>query len=160
MKNQIFRTEVPVSLLFALLDRLCMKTEKYYYIDFLSFRKFMFEEAAREEWLASLRPFYYESKQHYLDRKMTYNSFINIVRQICKKNQVPFTSKIRYDKTSYNIDYYIFHTPELPRRSSRGSLTSSPRGSPRGSPKTSPRSDARLEEKRHPFREKGSKEAT
>lgn len=108
MKNQIFRADVPNALLFSLLDRLCMKTEKYYYIEYTSFRKFMFDEEARDAWLTSLRPYYHESKRYYLDRKMTYNGFINLVRQICKKNHIPFTSKIHYNKTSYNIDYYIF----------------------------------------------------
>jgi len=147
MKNQIFRTEVPVSLLFALLDRLCMKTDKYYYIDYHSYRKFMFEEAARDAWLAELRPYYYESKKHYLDRKMTYNSFVNIVRQVCKYNQIPFTSKIRYDKTSYNIDYYIFHTPDTVR--------TSPRASPRASPR---KRDDLAEARRHPFRQPSGSE--
>jgi len=114
MKNQIFRSEVPKTLLFVLLDRLCMKTDKYYYIDYHSYRKFMFDEVSRDEWLQQVRPFYHESKRHYIDRKMTYNSFVNMIRQICKLNHIAFTSKIRYDKTSYNIDYYIFLSESEP----------------------------------------------
>jgi hypothetical protein len=116
MKNQIFREEVPSYLLFDLLDKICLKTAKYYYIDFNSYKKFVYsnDETAskgtlQEDFICKIRRFYHESKLHYLERKMTYNSFINIVRQICKKGHIPFTSKICYNKSKYNIDYYIFH---------------------------------------------------
>jgi hypothetical protein len=109
MKNQIFREEIPNSLLFGLLDKICMKTEKYYYIDYISYKKFEYEEKIKTEFLTTLRPLYHESKRTYLDRPMTYNSFVNIVRQICKRNHIPFSSKIRYNKSSYNIDYYIYY---------------------------------------------------
>lgn len=113
MKNQIFReTILPSSLLFDMLEIVAMKTAKYYYIDYNSYKKFMYEEAMQQTFVQTIRPYYHESKQHYLDRKMTYNSFINIVRQICKNNNIPFTSKIRYNKSAYNIDYYIFYGGE------------------------------------------------
>lgn len=119
MKNQIFRAAVPPDILFALLDRICLKTAKYYYIDYNSFKKFAYEDAVRAAFFDALRPLYHESKQYYLDRKMTYNAFVNIVRQVCKTNHIAFTSKIRYNKSSYNIDYYIFHyasPPSTPRK--------------------------------------------
>ena len=116
MKNQIFKNEVPSKILFDLLEKISMKTTKYYYIDYNSFKKFVYatdEDAIKgileSIFIEEIRPFYYESKQHYLNRKMTYNSFVNVVRQICKKSHIPFTSKIRYNKSSYNIDYYIFY---------------------------------------------------
>lgn len=110
-KNQIFREEVPKSLLFNLLQNICLKTDKYYFIDYNSYKKFLYEEELHKTFLDTLRPLYHESKRVYLDRKMTYNSFINIVRQICKFNHIPFTSKIHYNKSSYNIDYYIYEEP-------------------------------------------------
>jgi len=33
------------------------------------------------------------------------------LRQICKYNHLPFTSKIKYDKSNYEINYYIY--PQL-----------------------------------------------
>jgi hypothetical protein len=44
-----------------------------------------------------------------VDRKITYNSFVTIVRQICRLNDVVFTSQIRYNESKYNIDYFVYH---------------------------------------------------
>jgi hypothetical protein len=48
----------------------------------------------------------------YLERKMVYNSFTNIVRQICKLNNIMFTSQIKYNESKYNIDFFIYHERE------------------------------------------------
>lgn len=124
MKNQIFKNDdLPSAVLFDMLEIVAMKTPKYYYIDYNSYKKFMYEETLQQNFISQVRPFYHDSKQHYLDRKMTYNSFVNIVRQICKNNNIPFTSKIQYNKSAYNIDYYIFYdiqeiqeSPKTPRQ--------------------------------------------
>jgi hypothetical protein len=52
---------------------------------------------------------YHDSKRVYVTREMTYNSFINIVRQICKSNQMMFTSQIKYMESKYSIEYLIFY---------------------------------------------------
>ena len=39
-------------------------------------------------------------------------SFITIIRQVCKKNHIPFNSQIKYDKSSYDICYYIYYNDE------------------------------------------------
>ena len=138
MKNQIFRKEVPKEFLFELLEKICLKTDKYYYVDYNSYKQFIHHhektnpQTLQELFVAKLRQYYYESKQHYLDRKMNYNSFVNIIRQICKNSHIPFSSKICYNKSTYNIDYYIFHTIPEPKTSPR----TSPRCSPRTSTKT------------------------
>ena len=44
----------------------------------------------------------------YLDKKLTYNSFTTILRQICNYNKITYTSQIKYDKSSYEITYYIY----------------------------------------------------
>ena len=36
------------------------------------------------------------------------NSFTNIIRQICKANNIMFSSNIRYSESNYNIEYYIY----------------------------------------------------
>lgn len=55
-----------------------------------------------------IRDNYHISKQFYIERKMTYNSFTNIVRQICKSNNIMFTSQIKYNESKYNIDYLVY----------------------------------------------------
>ena len=107
--NQTFRALVPPTLLFELLEQCCLKTDKYFYIDLNAFRKMMFHEL-HAPFLASVREYYHVSKQFYVDRKLTYNSWTNIVRQICKSNSILFTSKTKYNESSYNIDFYIYFT--------------------------------------------------
>jgi hypothetical protein len=48
------------------------------------------------------------SKQKYLERKLAYNNFTTILRQICNFCAINYTSVIKYDKSTYNIIYYIY----------------------------------------------------
>ena len=55
----------------------------------------------------SIRKYYHISKRKYLDKTLTYNSFITVVRQICKFNQLSYKNEIKYDRSTYEIIYYI-----------------------------------------------------
>lgn len=107
MLKQIFKNNVPTEFLFLLLDQVCLKTDKYYLIDLNAFKKLVFHKL-HEPFLNSLYEYYHVSKQFYLTRDFTYNSFTNILRQICKSNAVMFTSNIKYNESKYNIDYFIY----------------------------------------------------
>jgi len=109
MLKQIFRENVPTQFLFDLLEKVCLKTDKYYLVDKNAYRKVTFHEY-HIEFLQSIRPYYHESKQFYVDREFNYTSFINIVRQICKHNKVEFKYNIKYSDYKYNIQYYIYHS--------------------------------------------------
>ena len=50
---------------------------------------------------------YKKSKKFYLERENSYNNLLTIIRQICKKNNIKYVSKIKYDKNNYSIIYYI-----------------------------------------------------
>jgi len=52
--------------------------------------------------------YYYESKKFYLMREITYNGFITILRQISKKNNIKYTSKIKYSNSKHSLEYYFF----------------------------------------------------
>jgi hypothetical protein len=108
MANQIFRKEVPNEILFGLLEKICFKNDKYYLIDMNAYRKMMFR-GYNVDFCDSLKEYYNLSKLFYLERKMVYNSFTNIVRQICKLNNIMFTSQIKYNESKYNIDFYVYH---------------------------------------------------
>lgn len=113
MSTQIFRKVVPNHLLFVLFDKICLKTDKYYLIDINAYRKMIFY-GLHTELCETLKEYYHLSKQFYLERKMTYNSFTNIIRQICKANNIMFTSQIKYNESKYNIDYFIYTTANVP----------------------------------------------
>jgi hypothetical protein len=55
-----------------------------------------------------LIPHYHKSKHFYLTREINYSSFITVLRQICKSNDVHYTSILKYSKSSHYIEYY-FH---------------------------------------------------
>ena len=108
MSSQIFKQAVASPLLIELLERVCLKTDKYYLFDMNAFRKIIFNEY-QIEFCQKLKPYYHLGKQFYLDRKMAYNTFTTILRQICKHNAIMFTSQIKYNESKYNIDYLIYY---------------------------------------------------
>lgn len=107
MSKQIFRNIIPPQLLFDLLEQICLKTDKYYLVDMNAYKKMMYNEQ-HTHFTEQILEYYHTSKQFYVTRKMSYNSFTNLIRQICKTNNVMFTSQIRYNESKYNIDYLVY----------------------------------------------------
>jgi len=107
MSSQIFKKKVPTDLIFGLLDEVCLKNEKHYTFNINAFKKGVFSEKI-QSFINECVPYYHISKKKYLDKKLTYNSFTTILRQICNYNKITYTSQIKYDKSSYEITYYIY----------------------------------------------------
>jgi len=105
--KQLFRKPLPNNIIFDLLDSICLKKEKHYIIDINSFKKMVFHQL-HVKFFETLKDYYHASKQFYITRDLTYNSFTNIIRQICKANNIMFSSNIRYSESNYNIEYYIY----------------------------------------------------
>ena len=108
MTKQIFKKMVPIEILYDLLEQICLKTDKYFFIDTNSFKKMLFHNL-HLPFLETVIEYYHSSKKFYVERKFSYNSFTNIVRQICKSNDVLFTSQIKYNESKYNIDYFVYY---------------------------------------------------
>lgn len=106
MSVQIFKKEVPNDFLFELLNKICVKTKEAYIINNISFKKGMYNNLITN-FFESIRKYYHISKRKYLDKALTYNSFITVVRQICKFNQLSYKNEIKYDRSTYEIIYYI-----------------------------------------------------
>jgi len=106
MPNQIFKSAIPNADLFQLLHNICSKTEKYYVVNNPAYKRGIFNGEI-VKFMDLCKPFYHNSKRHYLERKLNYKSFVTVLRQICKCNNIPYTSKIMYDKSSYDIVYYV-----------------------------------------------------
>jgi len=107
MSTQIFKKTIPNELVFGLLDSICMKNEKHYTFNIDAFKKGIFKETINQ-FILDCAPYYHISKRKYLERKLTYNSFATILRQICNFNKITYTSQIKYDKSTYCIVYYIY----------------------------------------------------
>ena len=108
MSRQIFRKLVPPEVLYSFLEKICLKTNKYYLVDHNSYKRLIYL-GLDNELKEQIIEFYHDSKRFYVTREMDYNSFINIVRQICKSNQMMFTSQIKYMESKYSIEYLIFY---------------------------------------------------
>ena len=107
MSCQIFKKNIHIDFLFHLLDKICLKTQKCYIFNKTAFKKGVFNEDI-QLFIKECNPYYHTSKQKYLTKQLTYNSFTTIIRQICNVNKTIYTSQIKYDHSSYDIVYYIY----------------------------------------------------
>ena len=107
MSSQIFKKKIPKEVLFNFLENNSKKKNNSYIFTKTSFKKAQFNNLV-EPFCDSLKEYYHKSKLKYLERKINYKNFITIIRQICKSVHIPFTSKIVYDKSKYEIVYTIF----------------------------------------------------
>ena len=107
MSLQIFKHHVPNELLIKLLNNIAIKYDKCYVLNNNSYKKGIFNDIILT-FISECIPYYQTSKRKYLERKLTYNSFITIIRQICNFNKITYTSQLKYDKSTYDIIYYIY----------------------------------------------------
>ena len=107
MSTQIFKKPIPNENLFTLLDSICVKNEKCYTLNTNSYKKGLFNESI-PQFFSACNEYYHNSKKKYLERKLTYNNFTTVIRQICNFNKIVYTSQIKYDKSKYDIIYYIY----------------------------------------------------
>ena len=108
MTNQLFKNNPPNSLLFDLLEQIYLfKNENHYVINDTSFKKSIYLNILKD-FCDELKKYYHHSKIYYVNRELNYSKFITIIRQICKKNGISISSQIKYDKSKYCINYFIY----------------------------------------------------
>ena len=105
--SQIFKKAVPLNILYDLLEVYAQHNDKYYLVNDVFFKKLKFDDLL-DNFLETIKPYYFESKKFYVERTITYVRFTTIIRQICKFHGLYFSSKILYDRSKYNINYYIY----------------------------------------------------
>jgi len=105
--NQIFKKKIAPEILFAFLKKHCIFEKKRFILTNITFRKYKFENEIKK-FFNSIKEYYFPAKQFYLERTNKYKEFITVIRQICKYNHIPFTSKIKYYNSSYEINYFIY----------------------------------------------------
>ena len=107
MTGQIFRKEYPKEHLMEFLDKYAEKKSNYYLLTKISFKKAVYDKSI-VNFCFQLKKYYYRSKHKYLDKFQTYRSFMTIIRQICRYHHLGLASTIKYDKSDYEIVYYIY----------------------------------------------------
>ena len=109
--TQIFKTYLPTTDLLEFLLEICtISTDKYIQFNKNSFKRALYLNAI-PAFLEKCKPHYHASKQKYIEGIITYKRLTTIIRQICCASQIKYTSKIHYDKSSYDIFYYFFLKP-------------------------------------------------
>jgi hypothetical protein len=106
MSKQIFKSVIPNSILINLLDKICELNQTVYMIDTNAYKRMKFHNY-HTEFLSNIIEHYHWSKRFYVEREFTYQSFANILRQICRLHDIPISSSIRYGDSTYIIEYYI-----------------------------------------------------
>lgn len=104
MTSQLFKSVFPKNILINYLNSCADET---YIFSRDSYKKSCIN-GSLESFLDKLKDFYFPSKQYYVTRKMSYKNIVTIIRQVCKYLNIQYISKILYDKSSYEIIYYIY----------------------------------------------------
>jgi hypothetical protein len=107
MSSQIFRDSIPKNILFDFLKENATEKSNYYFFTKTHFKASQFNENI-SPFLEKVKPYYFSSKKTYVTRKMNYKNFVTIIRQICKFNHIAFSSNIKYDNSTYEINYNIY----------------------------------------------------
>ena len=105
--TQIFKTNFEKKILINFLNDSCIKHKNYYIFNTYCFKKALLENKITS-FLVAIKGYYHKSKMFYVERDTTYANFSTIIRQICKHLFLPFTSKLIYYNSTYEIKYFIF----------------------------------------------------
>ena len=104
MKNQIFKTIVAPDILWAFLNENGEEEADYFIFNKVLYKKAVFKKTI-EPFIQGLTAHYHESKKHYINRKMDYNKFITVLRQLCNSNQIAYQTQMVYNSSTYEIVY-------------------------------------------------------
>jgi hypothetical protein len=105
--SQTFKQPIDKTLLFDLLDKICVKTAQYYLFDLVAYKKGDYNKY-NTEFCETIIHCYHKSKQFYAERKLTYSRFCTLLRQICNSNNIIYTTKTLYTNSQYDIQYFIY----------------------------------------------------
>ena len=104
--SQVIKNNMNRDFAEQILKSICQSHEKY-----IKFNKFYYKKLLLENRLSNifnqLQPYYFNSKNYYL-KNASFNGVTTIIRQLCKLFNIPYTSKIIYNKSKYIIEYYIY----------------------------------------------------
>jgi len=106
MSSQLFKVPVPYKVLGDFLDNHCEYEGKFHVFSKVCFRKALYHDRIKS-FCQDLSKYYHISKKYYVDRDMNYRRFTTVLRQLCKLHTLPYTSNIVYNKSKYDILYYI-----------------------------------------------------
>ena len=105
--SQIFKADIPNDIIYEFIKKYGEEGTNNYIISKNSYKKANMNSDI-DDFYKKLKEYYYTSKLFYIERKKSYKNFVTIIRQICKHNKIPFSSKIYYANSNYEIKYFIY----------------------------------------------------
>lgn len=109
MKSQLFKTIIEKEHVINFIKNISINNGNHLEINKYCFKKHeVLNTKIIGDFYDELMPHYFESKKKYLNCQLTYNSFMTVIRQLCKIHDINFISKIIYNKSTYEIVYYIY----------------------------------------------------
>ena len=104
--NQIIRSTLPSDIVLDFI-----KTNFYYendlYISNKSVFKKIYNNGILHTFLESIKKYYFDSKQFYINRNINYKNYNTILRQLANALEIPSKKKITYRHNSYEIIYHF-----------------------------------------------------
>jgi len=107
MKNQIFKTPIIPELLWGFLTENAEEFETHFIFNKINYKKAVYASKIIP-FINKIKDNYYESKKHFIIRKMDYIKFITILRQIANSINMRYTNELSYDKSRYEIVYHFY----------------------------------------------------
>jgi hypothetical protein len=106
-RKPTFKEHVPMQYVYDLLDSICQKTDTYYLINYTAYKKIQYYQLY-PDFIDKIKEYYYSYKHEILFQKLTYMSFVALIQQICKHNEVPVVIENNYKTASEYFAYYVF----------------------------------------------------
>ena len=98
--------DISLNILYDFLSIFCSIENNNFIIDPLIYKKYEYNNYINN-FKDSIRKYYLKKNIRYLIRENSYNNFLTIIRHLCKQLNINYSKKLKYDKNSYNIIYYI-----------------------------------------------------
>ena len=109
MPTFVFKKHLEPQIFKDFLDPICIKTSTHYVINYETLKRARYS-THYDDFITLLRPYYYPSKQHYIDAPVAYKRFLTILRQICTYNKFTYISTTVYDRAKASLEYHIYYT--------------------------------------------------
>ena len=109
MKSQVFKTIIEKDIITNFIKKISLNKGGHLELNKYSFKKIqLLNPNTINDFYNTIINHYYDAKKKYITCQLTYTSFLTVIRQLCKMHNIHFISKIIYNKSSYEIVYYIY----------------------------------------------------
>lgn len=111
--KQLFKLMPPIDIFYKFLDLNFEYENNMYKVTGMLFNKCIYKNTLND-FCEKISPFYHNSKQKFANINNDYTKFSTMIRHLSKLYEFEYKKNIKYDNSSYNIEYHII----IPRLSS------------------------------------------